>query len=138
MNSMDFFNNLQNIFNNETVKNNIEQLMNSLKGRISILIYLKFKSEANVETTAGDLANYFKISTARVAKSLNNLEEGCKIIRKKSKNDKRVTIIALTEEGLRDANEVVNYHLNLIGEKLKRINEEELKVFFDVINKLVY
>lgn len=138
MTSEEFLEKLRIIFTDEPVKKNMDTLKNSIKGKLPILYYLKYKTEKGEEITPGDISSNFNISTARVAKSLNNLEISNMVVRQKSKNDKRTTIILLTDKGLAEANEGISYIVSAIEKKLANISKEELEIFFRVINKLVY
>lgn len=138
MTSEEFLEKLRIIFTDEPVKKNMDTLKNSIKGKLPILYYLKYKTEKGEEITPGDISSNFNISTARVAKSLNNLEISNMVVRQKSKNDKRTTIILLTDKGLAEANEGISYIISAIEKKLANISKEELEIFFRVINKLVY
>lgn len=138
MTSEEFLKKLRIIFTDEPVKKNMDTLKNSIKGKLPILYYLKYKTEKGEEITPGDISSNFNISTARVAKSLNNLEISNMVVRQKSKNDKRTTIILLTDKGLAEANEGISYIISAIEKKLANISKEELEIFFRVINKLVY
>ena len=138
MTSEEFLEKLRIIFTDEPVKKNMDTLKISIKGKLPILYYLKYKTEKGEEITPGDISSNFNISTARVAKSLNNLEISNMVVRQKSKNDKRTTIILLTDKGLAEANEGISYIISAIEKKLANISKEELEIFFRVINKLVY
>lgn len=85
----------------------------SFKGLILILNLLECQKESLL--SAGEIASLLNVSTARVAVAINNLEKKGLVIREKSQEDARKTIIKLTEKGK-----------NICEENQKRIKKETL------------
>lgn len=66
------------------------------QGEMATLGFLRFKRN---EISSGELAEAIEVSTARIATILKNLEKKTFIKRTIAKNDKRVTIVEITENG---------------------------------------
>ena len=86
---------------------------------------------------AGDIADKFQISTARVAKILNYLEEKKYVVRKKSEIDKRVTNVCITEEGKNFLFDFKKKRADEMTYALKDIKEEDIETFINVTEIII-
>ena len=66
------------------------------RGEIRVLGYLAFEKD---EATAGELSEKLNVTTARVAKILNSLEAKGYIKRTEDNQDKRKTLVVITQNG---------------------------------------
>ena len=86
---------------------------------------------------AGDIAEKFQISTARVAKILNYLEEKNYVTRKKQESDKRVTIVCITEEGKTFLEDFKMKRANDMTYALEGIPDSDIETFISVTEKII-
>lgn len=97
---------------------------------------LKYLNESKEEVSAGDLAKELRVSTARIAVMLCNLEFKKLVIKKKSEEDARITIVQITDKGkelVKNTNEeVVTYFLK----GFEKLEDEELCEIKLLIKKL--
>lgn len=94
-----------------------EKLKISSKGELALLSYLsKYHS-----VTPGELIDILHVGSGRVANALSNLERKQYIERKKDENDKRKTIVTITEKGS-----------SIIKEK-KREFRERAYIIYDIL-----
>lgn len=103
------------------------------KGSFAIVKYL---SDNNNISTAGELSNFLCVSTARIAVILKKLEEKKIIEKTRSENDARVTIVKLTDYG---KNKIKIKKIELyekIGKVIDEIGMEEIIKFNETITKI--
>lgn len=117
-----------------------KKIMNSIdggfKGITPILGELSQADKNNVEINAGDLSQKFDISTARVATILNTLEEKEFVIRNKSNDDKRITIVKLTDKGRDEVKRLDDLFDALFDKSIDGINDVDLETYFRVLSKI--
>ena len=111
------------------------QLEESIKGMIPILNYLFDHMEE--ETSPKNIENAFHVSSARIARVLNQLAEKNLIERKSSENDKRKTIVILTAEGKKFIEERKAELGRYTKKALNNISDEEKEEFLKIIKKMV-
>lgn len=92
----------------------LEDLHNQNTGKTFILKYLHDNKK---EAKAGELATALGVSTARIAMLLKKLEAKKYIIRTSSKEDSRITLVSLTNEG----EKYIIKKMKSITSKLKKI-----------------
>ena len=90
----------------------------------------------NEGLTAGELAKKFKVSTARVAVVLRNLEEKGYIIKQVDKSDKRKVIIKISELGLEKHRESSLKVLDKVLQLFENFTDEELVTFANLLTKI--
>lgn len=105
----------------------------SFKGLFLILNLLELKNDS---LSAGEIASLLKVSTARVAVAINNLEKKDLVKREKSKDDARKTIIKLTEKGKNICEENQKRIKNETLIFLQKLTNEEKIALMSIINKL--
>lgn len=86
---------------------------------------------------AGEIAEKFQISTARVAKILNYLEDKEYVIRKKKDNDKRVTIVSITEKGKEFLTDFKKQRADDMTYALKDIPDSDIEIFMSVTETII-
>lgn len=67
---------------------------------------------------------------------IKNLEKRDLILRKENPNDKRSFIIMLTDEGRKLIEEIFPLHMELIGEKLNILSDEEKTQIITILKKI--
>lgn len=88
------------------------------------------------ELSAGELARKLNVSTARMAKLLNTLEQKGFIKRQNSEKDGRKTLVSLTCEGMERFKEKRLYLMALLEKMIEQIGFEELCEFIRISNKI--
>lgn len=116
-----------------------EVLSEFSRGEAGVLSYLSFDKE---EATSGELSEKLNVTTARVAKILNSLENKGLIKRKEDIYDKRKTVVVITEKGTELAEYAKKNIINKITNVIKEIGYDEVisylkttKRIIEVINK---
>ena len=104
----------------------------SVKGMFPVLKYL----QENEDVTPKDLEDKLCVTSARIARVLNQLEEKKLVERTKSLNDKRKTIVVLTKEGKDIADKHKKDMQSFFGLLLKDFSDDEKQSFIDLIQKM--
>ena len=104
-----------------------------IKGMIPVLMIL-FHSEE--EITPKDIEDRLHITSARTARVLNQLQEKNLISRIKSEDNKKKTIIILTDEGKNLALKHHNMFNSYIDTVLNGITDEEKIEFLHIVEKM--
>jgi DNA-binding MarR family transcriptional regulator len=128
----EFIANLTEIFNCPQAK----QLSEITKGEMLALVYLY---EHDCTALPSELSDAMRVSTARVAVMLNNLESKSYIIRKKYSdiNDQRKITINITSEGRFIVSRKQQEVFNKIEEVLYELGEEDTKTFIRISKRLM-
>lgn len=105
----------------------------SVKGMFPVLKILYDEEDV----TPKDIEDKLSVSSARIARVLNQLEEKKLVERTKSLNDKRKTIVVLTEEGKEIALKHRCDMYNFFDLMLKNITDEEKEEFIFLMEKMV-
>lgn len=92
--------------------------------------------EEETEVTAGMVANELSISTARVAKLINNLSKNGYIDKWNSKKDARVTIVKITEKGKKYIIKEKEDFLKTLELVIDKIGVEDLMEFIRISKKI--
>lgn len=103
-------------------------------GFTPVLVELQNRNDG---MTAGEIAAMFNITTARVARMLNTLEEKQFIERIKDDNDKRIIIVRIKDEGKKHLCEFKKQRLEDISYAIEGISDNDLDVFFKVTEKML-
>ena len=134
MENNEFINGLNDIF---LVAKGIRPNFNIEEGIKGMLPVLKILYDSKNEITPKDIEDKLNITSARTARVLNQLQEKGYINRKKSKMDKRKTIVVLTEEGKSTALKHRSMFISYTDVMLKDITDEEKECFLNILNKMV-
>lgn len=75
-----------------------------------------------------EIALRLGVTVGTLTTNMNSLEKKGYIIRSRSKNDKRVVLVVLTEKGRKAFFHHRDFHKNMIKAIVKDMNEDEMKV----------
>lgn len=121
------------LFCNHNFKKVSEIIQDGFSGMYFVL---RIISDAKRELSAGDISDAFQVTTARTAVILSTLEKKRFISKSKSKDDARKTIVKLTESGKFALENRKNQIFDAINSIFSKLNEEELKSFYTILEKL--
>ena len=82
-----------------------------------------------------DICERLNRSTNIISPSISSLEKNNIISKNKNKKDKRITLINLTDEGLKLINEILTDVSDYYSIFLSHYDESELKNILDIVNK---
>lgn len=109
------------------------EVFESLQGEIFVLCHVAFNPST---TLPSHISQEMNISSARVAATLNNLENKGLITRTIDKNDRRKILVEITEAG---KNFVENHHAQVIkqiSDVLSLLGEKDAKEFIRLVGRL--
>ncbi len=133
MDNKEFALKLKDIFLNARGISNFK-IEEGIKGMIPVL---KILCDSDKEITPKDIEDELSITSARTARVLNQLQEKNYIKRIKSENDKRKTIVVLTEEGKKISLMHREMFYKNIDIMLKDITDSEKEMFLKLMEKMV-
>lgn len=107
----------------------IEVLNDFSKGEVGVLSYLAFDND---KATSGELSEKLNVTTARIAKILNSLENKGYIKRKMDLFDKRKTLVTITDSGKKLAIEAKDEIINKIIKVVKIIGYEKIDEYVKI------
>jgi DNA-binding MarR family transcriptional regulator len=84
-----------------------------------------------------NVAKLMKVTTGTLTKAMDGLTEKGYVIRERSKQDKRVVWVCLTEKGKAAFKHHEEFHWRMIGHIKEALNEQELPVLIYSLAKLV-
>lgn len=125
--------NMQQIFRLKNRKTFVDMIEEGYKGMFVILRIVR----DNSSVCSGDLARETGVSTARIARALNTLEEKGFIERISEKNDGRKVLIKLTSSGEKALEERESYIVKTLKKAFENLTEEEIIHFFELLKKLL-
>lgn len=102
-----------------------------------MFLILRFINDSNSELIAEDIKNSLSISSARVSMALNVLMKKKYIKKEKSKEDKRKTIIKITESGKSALNIKEKSIIDCIEDRLSYLSVDESTELLSLIIKMV-
>jgi len=86
--------------------------------------------------TVGELAHDMDLTTSRITRIIDSLEEKGYVIREPGKNDRRIYNLSLTATGKRQIKKMLYDYLSLHEDILKTIKPEDQKVMLRYLLKL--
>ena len=107
-------------------------LNDSVQGQTYVVGYL-----SDGDKTVTELADLIHVSTARMAVIINNLEKQGRVERLKDPNDKRVTIVHLTESGYQSIDCVREFLKEKVAKAIEILGQEEFDRFAADLYKLI-
>ena len=110
-----------------------QPLNSATHGEHFILVYLCRKQCA----LPGDLAQIMNASTAYIAKLLRGLEEKQLILRRQDEQDRRRTLITLTDAGVTAAQQDMEFVRMHIIQTLEKLGEEDAEHLVRILKKLL-
>ncbi len=123
----------KNMFNFQGSMNIISLLEEAYKGKLMILQLLECN---NGSLFSGEIAKKLNVSTARVATAIKSLQEKGYVLRNQSNDDARKVLVTITNLGEKILLEYNHQVDSVLKNRLKKLNEEELKTFIDIGAKL--
>lgn len=107
------------------------KVFNDSNAGIGFALKLLYSAEGNC-LSAGAISDAMGVSTARVAVLLKKMESKGLITKESDRTDARVTIVRLSEEGKRAAEETRERMLAHISNVIDRLGMEKLKLFIEL------
>ncbi len=98
------------------------------KGELGALGFLSKNKEVNSK----DLSEFLEVSTARVASILNSLENKKLIVRENDVDDKRKTLVNITDDGEKLTHEMKDEISKRIKYVVKEIGTEKFEEYLDL------
>lgn len=106
------------------------------ESQAGIRAVMGYLSEADTDVTAGDIAAFMGVSTARVAVLLKKMAAKGLIVRERSPADARVTIVRLTECGTQTAQRMKDSMCRKISEVIDQIGMDRLVMFLEIAGEI--
>ncbi len=103
-------------------------------GEIGVLAHL---CAAPSDVSAGELSEYLKVSTGRVAAVLNTLEKKNMIRRLRDSSDKRRVIVHITDEGRKTVQKKYAEGIACAENILQKLGEHDAEEFARIIKKII-
>lgn len=103
------------------------------KGQMKILISLAEHPEG---MHSGDLCPALHVGTGRIANALKELEKKGFIKRVSDKDDKRMTLVFLTEEGYKFVEDGTRWFLLRLKQTIEGVGEEKFEDLLDTLEKI--
>lgn len=107
---------------------NLLKVINDSNAGIGFALKLLYAAEGN-RLSAGAISDAMDVSTARVAVLLKKMESKSLITKESDRTDARVTIVRLSEEGKRNAEEMRKRMLEHISDVIDKLGMEKLEQF---------
>lgn len=82
------------------------------------------------------IAKKREITVSTLTINMNSLEEKGYLVRERSKTDKRVVLVRLTDKGRKAFFHHRDFHKNMIKSIVKDLSEEEMKILIKCLNNL--
>lgn len=112
---------------------NFLKLVNDSNAGIGLALKL-LASERDKQLSAGRLSEAMGISTARVAVLLKKMEQKGLIVKAADETDARVTLVKLSDEGVRLTNEMHENMLRRLANVIDQVGEETFLRFVELSN----
>ena len=106
------------------------------ENNVLILLYY-YESEFGKTLTIKDISCFYQIKSSTAIQFVNSLEKYGYIVRMNDSNDKRVTLVTLTEYG-KEVGKIISGRTHEMVQKiLEKQEKEELEQAFQVIHKMI-
>ena len=106
------------------------------ENNVLILLYY-YESEFGKTLTIKDISCFYEIKSSTAIQFVNSLEKHGYIVRMNDSNDKRVTLVTLTEYG-KEVGKIISGRTHEMVQKiLEKQEKEELEQAFQVIHKMI-
>lgn len=108
------------------------------QGRFLVMMLLMEKPDVDYPCpcTPAEIADMASVSRATVTGLLDNLEKDGLISRTPDANDRRVTVIKLTEAGLAFMENILPTHFRILSHLMKPLSAEERTTFVSILSKI--
>lgn len=122
------------IFNSLTNRKKFVDKMSSniSQGESGVLLYLL----NNDSVSQSELSEKLNITMPRVAAIINTLQDKMLVIKKTDPNDKRKTIITITEKGKKDILQKRKNAIIFIESIIKELTDEEIMQYISINKKI--
>ena len=122
------------IFNSLTNRKKFvdKMLSNISQGESGVLLYLL----NNDSVSQSELSEKLNITMPRVAAIINTLQDKMLVIKKTDPNDKRKTIITMTEKGKKDILQKRKNAIIFIESIIKELTDEEIMQYISITKKI--
>lgn len=111
-------------------KTSLTEMLNDFnRGEIGVLGYLVFDRN---NVTAGELSEKLNVTTARIANVLNSLESKGYIKRNNTNEDKRKTLVTITDKGREVVYQVKKDLTTKILTVVKEIGDKDIKEYLRI------
>lgn len=107
------------------------------EGYRGTFVILRILNDSKSPLSAGDLSNATGVSTARIASTLNWLEDKNYVKRERGNLDGRKVLISLTDEGKKALSERIVKIEKMIEPMFSNLTESEIDNLFFILNKLL-
>lgn len=98
--------------------------------------YLSMKKFIKKNLTPGELCEIQQLTSGRIASTLKNLEKKAFIKRMMAEDDRRKTIIKLTEKGKIVAKRIMDDIAMSINKMIHKLGEHDSQEFLRILNRL--
>lgn len=106
------------------------------ESQVGIGAVMGYLSEVDTDATAGEIAAFMGVSSARVAVLLKKMVAQGLIVKERSATDARVTIVHLTESGAETARRMKDSMCEKIAEVIDKIGMERLLDFLKTAGEI--
>ena len=106
------------------------------ENNVLILLYY-YESEFGKTLTIKDISCFYEIKSSTAIQFVNSLEKHGYIVRMNDSNDKRVTLVTLTEYGKEMGEIISKRNYKMVQKILETQKIEELEQAFPVIHKMI-
>lgn len=97
---------------------------------------IRYLREAEGEVSAGNIADFMGVSTARVAVLLRKMAAKGLIVKETSPTDGRVTIVRLSEAGEKTAEAMKENICHRVGQIIDRLGMERMEDFLESVREI--
>ncbi|MEA4920664.1 MAG: transcriptional regulator [Clostridiaceae bacterium] len=110
-----------------------KRLSECMQGEPFVLQYLAFQDGAALPS---EISKFMKISSARIAVALNNLEKKGLITRRIDINDRRRILVELTPKGKTQVDKVKRQMVESFTQIISQLGEEDAKEYVRITGRL--
>ncbi|OOM74216.1 HTH-type transcriptional regulator MhqR [Clostridium puniceum] len=90
------------------------------------------------DLTINEIIENILSTSGNITVVIKNLEKECLVVRYGNPNDKRSSLISITEKGREKVEEIFPIHLKDLEESLINLSEEEKQVLTSILRKIKY
>lgn len=94
---------------------------------------LRYLYESTLPVTAGQISGFLRVSTARTAVLIKKMENKGLVIKETGGNDARVTLVSLSDLGVKTAERMKNDLYAQVGAVIDKVGMEKMTEFTDIL-----
>ena len=123
----------------QNMNHRINEVTNSQVTHVQarILCYLEWMSDEGKDVYQKNIEEFLSVSKSTASEIISNLENNEYISRVKLENDGRLRKIVLLEKGYQTNKAIGETIENFENEMRSKLSEEELELFFSLIEKII-